>query len=238
LAELKGLDIGVWHALGLLGVIALFVRGKRREALLLLGPLAVLITFNALGFWPLGAFRTNLFALLYAAGVAAAAVDRPGSEPDGWDLMPAGVLVVIPFLLLGKTTHATKSSMSADSAFPAAMQAVISLQRSEDITVKSLLALDNASCSPWKYYTRYHPDKSLSTELKGHFRAVCTKSLTDIVQVLRKGLKTPESRAYVLVSRARPMDDVEMNLPADLLIDGHAYVGQHDHLVMSVKKKP
>jgi hypothetical protein len=61
--------------------------------------------------------------------------------------MPAGLLVVVPFLLLGRSSHAEKcSSMSNDSAFPEAMRSLLSLQQSEG-AAKSQLALDNPSCS-------------------------------------------------------------------------------------------
>ena len=238
LGELQQLDVDVWRALGLVGLGALVLRGKRREALLLLGPMVVLFGFNAFGFWPLGAFRTNLFTLVYAAGIVAAGVDRTISELDGWDLMPAGVLVVIPFLLLGRTTHSTKASSMVDgSAFPEALRTLTTLQERAG-GARAQLVLDNPSCSMWRYYLRYHPDKAHFAEQGSRFNARCTKNLTEMVQVLRKGLKTPESRTYALVSRSRSMEDVETNLPADLAIDGHTYLGEHDHLVVSVKKAP
>ncbi len=73
LAELKHLDGSIWRALGLLGLAALYRRRQWRELALLAGPLGVLIVLNRFGFWPLGAFRTNLFALLYVAALAAPA---------------------------------------------------------------------------------------------------------------------------------------------------------------------
>jgi len=237
MAELKNVDLNVWEALGLLGLGALVYRGRRREAVLLAGPLVVMVAFNALGFWPLGAFRTNLFVLVYAAGLAGAAVDKRNSRPGGLDLVPAFGLVVAPFLLLGHTSHGTKSSsMAAGSAFTDAMRALASLQPRGGRSSKLELALDSASCTPWRYYTRYHPDKERMQQLTRRFDARCIRNLEGMVRVLRHGLTTPESRAFVLVSRARSIDDVETRLPPDLMIDSQVYVGQRYQLVVRVKR--
>lgn len=62
--RLGALDRWLWIALGVLGMAAL-LRKDRERALLLLGPLLVLTCVNALGKWPAGQFRTNLFACAY-----------------------------------------------------------------------------------------------------------------------------------------------------------------------------
>jgi len=234
--SLQSVDRNVWQALAALGVVALFYRRKPREGWLLLSPPTVMVLFNLFGFWPLGAFRTDLFAVVYTAALAGVAIDRQRAGPHSWDLLPAGALVVLPFLLLGNDNHATKSSaMSANSAFTAALTELLALQPAAES--RATLALDNPSCKPWRYYTGYHPDKARAEQLLRSFDAVCTKGVKGMARALRNGLTTPESRAYVLLSRARSIHEVEEKLPADLVVDERAYVDkQHDQLVLRVRK--
>jgi hypothetical protein len=235
-SELQNIDMSVWRTVALCGIALLLYRRRARDAVLLLGPLAVLTVFNVLGYWPLGAFRTNLFVVVYACGIAAAAFDRERDRVDGWELFPAGVLVIIPFLVLGYTTHGHKvSSMAGDSAFLPALQTLLSGAHAVD-GQKAQLALDNASCAPWRYYTKYSPDPALVEQLDQRFDAHCTKNLNGIVHVLHKGLKQPGARAFVLLSRSRTMADVQERLPSDLMIEKQTLVGRHTQLVVTVKK--
>ncbi len=55
-------DKWLWFAIHVAGVAVLLRRRRLHECLLLFGPLLVLIFFNAIGRWPFGAFRTNLFS--------------------------------------------------------------------------------------------------------------------------------------------------------------------------------
>lgn len=234
---LRNIDMSVWRTVALCGAALLLYRRRGRDAVLLLGPLVVLTVFNFLGYWPLGAFRTNLFVVVYACGLAAAAFDRDRDKVDGWDLFPAGVLVIIPFLALGYTTHGHKvSSMAGDSAFVPALQALLAADHAAD-GQKAQLALDNASCAPWRYYTRYNPDPALVEQLDQRFDAHCTKNLNGIVHVLHKGLKQPGARAFVLLSRGRTMADVDERLPTDLTIEKQTLLGRHTQLVVTVKKR-
>lgn len=239
LADLKQLDVDVWQTLGLLGCAMLCYRRRWRELLLLVMPLGVLLCFNRLGYWPLGAFRTNLFLLVYAAGLAAAAIDRREGPARAQDLLPAGLLVLVPFLLLGRTAHARKvSSMSAGSAFPEALQALAAMRYDTSTAgPRALLALDSASCASWRYYTQYHPDKAATAKLVERFRANCSKGPQGMARMLRRALRSPKSRAYMLLSSGSSLDEVEASLPSDLTVDAHASVGKRDQLVLRVKKR-
>lgn len=62
--KLGTIDRALWIVLGVLGAV-LLLRKRREQALLLLLPLVVLAGVNALGKWPLGQFRTNLFLCAY-----------------------------------------------------------------------------------------------------------------------------------------------------------------------------
>ena len=237
LAELKLADIEIWQVLGVLGVGALLYRRRWGECALLLAPLAVLLACNGLGFWPLGAFRTNLFALVYATAVACMAVDRGRGQPVGWDVMPTAAVVLLPFMLLGNTTHATKSEMAADSAFTEALRTLVKLRDHHRGSQRSRLALDRSSCSAWRYYKRYHPDKARTSASLRHFSARCTKDWRSIIALLKGGLRSPNAHNYVLLGQAGAVDELESRLPPDLVIDDRVTVGKRDQFVVSVKRR-
>jgi hypothetical protein len=230
-------DVAVWQVLGVLGVGLLVHRRQKREQVLLLGPLVLMVLFNALGSWPLGAFRTNLFTLVYAAALAGVALERRReTAPAAWDLVPVGALVVLPFLLLGNTKHDTKWAMSADSAFPEALKALGALRAEVHARGRSQLVLDAASCSPFRYYTRYHPRRGELEDIRTRFNAYCVKDAGGFARVLREGLKNPRSRAFALLTRARSKDEIRQ-LPEDLEIDAETVLGKQDQLVVRVKRR-
>jgi hypothetical protein len=231
LEELQEIDTTVWEVLGVLGAATLLRRRRREEQLLLLGPLAVLVAFNAFGAWPLGVFRTNLFALLYVSAIVAAAFERSGSALERWDFVPALALVIAPFLLLGDTKHSTKWALAGDSAFPKALHALSALRvRGQE---HAPLVLDSASCSPYRYYIHYHPRHSRLRELQEDFHAQCSRDVGHMLHIVRKGLTSPESRAFAVFSRSRWRDELEQRLPPELQVDVENVIG--DHIVLRMK---
>jgi hypothetical protein len=77
IARLGWLDRRVWATLHIVGLILLLWRWRTGRSVVLLTPLLTLSVLNWLQFWPFGAFRTNLFVLLYVAAIAATVLDRP-----------------------------------------------------------------------------------------------------------------------------------------------------------------
>jgi hypothetical protein len=73
-ARLQRLDSWLWIGLTLMGIVAL-VRRQREQALLWLMPLVAITIVNALGKWPLGQFRTNLFTSVYLFPLPVLALD-------------------------------------------------------------------------------------------------------------------------------------------------------------------
>ena len=74
---LRDLDRVVWLAMHLMGIMVIAWRRRFREGALILLPMIVLWGFNALGFWPMGAFRVNIFTIAYMTAIAAIAFERP-----------------------------------------------------------------------------------------------------------------------------------------------------------------
>lgn len=175
---LRTIDFWLWVGLFVAGVLVLLYRRNAKKALLLILPLLVMTAANLVGVWPLGAFRTNVFLLVYTALVAAVAVDQLGRRlrSAGAAFVPALGLVVAPFVAFETTWHANKRVFSESSALPQAMHEVLTLQGGKSRS-RELLILDSRGCSAFKFYTRYHPGfkRSLPRDFSRRLRPSCTE---------------------------------------------------------------
>ena len=198
------LDRALWIGFAVVGAAVLVRRRRFYEILLLLGPLAVLMAFNAAGRWPFGAFRTNLFLLAYvtpltalafdlrrrsttavvtataatAPTATAAATETTATAPTKWwTPLPALAFVVLPFFALNKHFHTYKHTFSATSYFPDVIQHLVDAQ-SKDPRGRELLLMDTRSCADWRYYVRYHPRFAAQREEieNDRFSVKCGKS--------------------------------------------------------------
>src|SRR5262249_44236643 len=126
--ELRSAYGALWLMLHVAG-LTLIVRTRRwREGLLVVMPLAVMTAFNLFGFWPLGEFRTNLFALVYAAAIAAIGVDRNAHGVRWGDFVPAAALIFVPLFTFERTWHAKKEASAYAAYYPRAMKQLIHMQ--------------------------------------------------------------------------------------------------------------
>lgn len=238
--RLKGVDDLMWLVLHVAGLTVL-VRSRRfREGLLLFGPLVVMLTFNVLGRWPMGAFRTNLFTLVYASGIAAFALDRTTPRTRWADLLPALVLVLAPLLVFERFWHARKgtSHMATTSYMPEALRTAIVLRGPPFAGQKESLLVDTPTCPQWDYYTKYHPtvSRQLAPELRRRFNYHCVWS-ADLLRETRRRLRT-ESRVWVIASNPRVVRDIDGKWPDDLRKIAFARMGSDTQLVLGVTMAP
>jgi hypothetical protein len=158
LEHLRYLDVALWTVAHALGLVVLVTRRKYRVLLLTMLPIGVLWAFNALQFWPLGVFRTNLFSLVYMSVVAAAAFDGLPALRARWvSLVPASVLVVAPLLLFEQDWHARKRAFAYDGHFPDVLRDLQETIRSDPAGELDTLLLSWRICPQWEYYTEVHP---------------------------------------------------------------------------------
>jgi hypothetical protein len=100
-----------WFALASLGgLVALIAEKRLRELALLLTPLAAVALANALGYWPYGAFRANLFLIPAGLLIGGHAVDwlagRARLRVASWALV---AVVMLAVLAVDPRVHASKS---------------------------------------------------------------------------------------------------------------------------------
>lgn len=154
---LRGIDEVVWATLFAAGLAVLAWQRRAREALLLVLPLALLWLFNRAGFWPLGAFRTNVFTVVYSGAVAAMTFDARPAEDSTWRaLAPVLVLVLLPLAFFERSWHEHKRTFTYDSTFPRALDWLAAKEPVSPTAPPEVVVLDRRSCDPFRYYTQYN----------------------------------------------------------------------------------
>jgi hypothetical protein len=204
---LKPLDRTLWIVLGLIGlvVIALY---RRNRALLLVLPLVTLALFNALNFWPLGVFRTNVFAVLYSAAIASMGFDLPArAVSQVKDAIPALVLVFAPLLLLDRDRSEHKHALTYTSEFPKAIRRMIEVKVGADPKSKEPLLLDRRSCDPFRFYTQFHPSASrkLRRTIRAQFDVRCISDDTLYRAALIGSLPREPHHVWTILHTEKPV---------------------------------
>ncbi len=203
-------DLAVWTLLFSAGLAAMAFGRRWRELLLVIPALLSLVALNWLTLWPLGAFRTNLFLLVYSVVVAVMAFDTP--LPDGrlWGrfnplltrlgrVVPVAVLVFLPLLIFERDFHRTKGSI-VNTEFIRLVEAALELQG--ETQEPEPMVLDIYLCSVWRYYTRVHPGhQDLWARLSSHFRVDCTRNFQQTALSRASKLAKGRQRFWLLLGR-------------------------------------
>lgn len=241
-AAVGGIDYAVWVISHGVGLILMIVQRRLRDALLLLLPLVILIAFNVLGYWPLGAFRTNLFALIYSAAIIGIAFDTPHAERVRFlSFLPVAALVLLPLFAFERTWHKDKeaTSFTAPSFLPQAVDALIELQGATYDGPPEWLVLDTSACAAWKYYTRIHPNhERLTSRTGGRFTDRCLAHAGRTLRLVRESLNQAP-RVWVIYSDGRTFESLERELARlHLKVFASQLVGDGGGLVVGVTREP
>lgn len=136
---------------------------ERRVALfaLLCGPLLMTLIANVAGFWPYGAFRTNLFLIPCTALVAGVGLERIATSAFRWSRV--GVVAVVVTMLVAAvprdfTYHRHKHMRDgAPSPQLTAVLDVIAQRTEHDPSMSSAIVADWHSWRPLDYYLNRSP---------------------------------------------------------------------------------
>jgi hypothetical protein len=202
-----------WGLLHLAGLVTLAVQRRGRDAALLFVPVVVLLLFNALGFWPYGVFRTNLFLMLYLTGIASVALDW--SRPR-WPLLAWGVtlaLIIAPLLAFERNWHAKKERVGliGPSAMTSAILRLLSLKQHGEVgDERERLLVSGPARSVFTYYTRLHPAyveqaKKLRAQFDVTTLNYSDSALRSASRVLRRGLP----RVWILYNQAETLESLQ-----------------------------
>jgi hypothetical protein len=228
-------DRWLWIGLTLLGVIAACYKRSAR-AILLLTPLLVIAGLNALGKWPFGQFRTNLFTCVYLFPLPLLALDMLGKFVQRrYQLVLAGVVAfdVLFGLALSFDLRGRKRTWSHNGYSRELIPALYELRREqlarEPGAKRARLILDLFSHKPLDYYLRVHPQFSRDyADFEKHFK-VEKVSASRLIEVARRRLKG-QGPVYAVaskvtsVARLERFADEKANVVAQRRIADHVLV--------------
>jgi hypothetical protein len=185
--ELREVDGILWLALHFLGVSMIFTQRRWKEGLCFWSPMLVCVSFNFLGFWPFGAFRTNQFLIAETSVLACLAFDwKSGRTSRLRMLAPAFVLLVLPLALFEK--HWSSSKLQSPSTrMLEVIKQLGAWQREAPVAGKEQLFMDHHSCQPFKFYVKYHPrGVRLWKELSKTIEYQCNREFGVTLQAMRR----------------------------------------------------
>ncbi len=162
-AELGAVDRWLWIGLYVAGVLALS-RKQPWRLLVLVAPLGVLVLLNAVGKWPFGAFRTNLFTSPYLFPVPILGLEMLGVA--SWHRLRAllGVVActcIVPGFLFGFDWHGHKRTWTRDHYEREVIETLYRLRqkqlRARPDAPRARLVLDLHTHESHAYYLKVHP---------------------------------------------------------------------------------
>lgn len=163
-AELGSVDRWLWVTLYLAGLLAL-ARRRPLSLLLFAAPIFVLLVLNAVGKWPFGAFRTNLFTSAYLFPVPVMGLQLlAGSSPMRRRIWLGLVTCtcLLPGFLFGFDWHGHKRTWTRDHYEREVLDTLYRLRRDQlaarPDAPRARLVLDLHTHESHAYYLQVHPD--------------------------------------------------------------------------------
>lgn len=186
---------------------------QRRWDLLLLGasPWLAAAAVNALGYWPYGAFRTNLFLLIYptwlgcygARALASWVHQRPASLR--WAFSAAGLAWTLLLLPVDLAYFRQKDPRTGapGSSTQIALQIIAREAPMLGGKKRPPLLLDGHACKNYAYYSKWHPRQSAALREVQLERRVTPRCLKYTAAAARSAIRSRERREFWLLT-AKP----------------------------------
>jgi Dolichyl-phosphate-mannose-protein mannosyltransferase len=161
--ELGALDRWLWLGLYGLGVGALWQK-RRAELMLFCLPIGTMILANALGKWPFGAFRTNMFTSVYLFPIPIIGLElaqqRWKAAGRAFGLLTLATCV-LPGFLFGFDWHGHKRTWTRDHYQREVIEKIYAIRKQQlaehpDLP-RARLVLDLHTYESHKYYLNTHP---------------------------------------------------------------------------------
>lgn len=204
--QIRAADQVLWLIVHGLGLVVLIAYRRLRAALLIVLPLLMVFLFNRLGFWPLGAFRTNVFTLAYSSAVAGMAADLPVSRARISSALPAFLLVLLPLGLFERTWHEKKLAFTYESRFPDVLKELIA--RHAPDAEKEVLIFDRRSCHSYRYYSQFDAvgSRLYGPPLAERYEVSCVgNDDSQIAKLVRENLSGSRS-VWLVIHAGKPVD--------------------------------
>jgi hypothetical protein len=232
--ELRALYPLAWLGATAAGTVLLWRRDKQLLGLLLT-PLFVITLLNALGRWPLGFFRVNLFTLVYTTPLGLMALDGLLCQTsEGWrsraKAWALAALILLPRLSFAAPVAAVKESFPwmAHSELRHALKLLS--QRQHPGGRREVLIADYYTNNTLPYYTRWHPSYKQQPSLQ-QFRM--DRALT--LPQFRDKVTKARAPVWVLVSREPDIKPIRAILSSACHNVEELNVGRHHLLARCTK---
>jgi hypothetical protein len=243
--NLHAIERWFWVALHLFGLGFLAARKRFEELLLLLLPLTCVVVLNALGQWPIGAFRTNLFLCVYSLPIAAIAVDAiaVNSALRRWLLAGAlALLTVIPGFAFGFDWHQRKHTWTRNHEEREVLK-YLREQREEHLRrdprrKPEALLLDPQTFESQNFYLELHPEtRDQRAFFKKNFKQENLWGFDKRMQRdLKKKLAANPMPIWLVISKPQSMIVVKNLVQKEARILVEHRIGE-DHLILLVHER-
>lgn len=243
--ELASIDRWFWVLLHCVGIGALLLRRRYEDLLLLTLPLACAVACNAVGLWPFGAFRTNLFLCFYVLVIAAVGIDEFASGHTVRSLLLSVVLAltnVAPGFAFGFDWHAEKHIWTRNHRERELLE-TLRAERERDLKADpssppAPLLLDPQTFMSHDFYLDVHPETRAKHRafFRKHFKQENFWKFPRRVQRELKSRLATGRPVFIVVSRRRDMDTVRnyAERVAEIVLEER--IGD-DHLVLRVRSR-
>ena len=223
-----------WLALHAVGLVSLFLRGRREWLVLLVTPILLVMAFNGFGLWPFGVFRANTFLLSYYALIPLVGLDALTSWVGrfGPFVAAAGyLLIVLPNLTVGFDSHGRKNFFTGQSEARTVLRRLKALRERAPMAArqeKSYVLLDWYSCAPFEFETSRNDStrREFGRYLLDNFDFECTRTPRGMQGFMRK-LRGKSFFVVVTDDRAKPATRNLLQKETTLL-DEEQVRGTHD----------
>jgi hypothetical protein len=243
--ELGAADRLFWAGLSLVGLYTLWKR--RREQLLLLAlPLGVMLVINALGKWPLGAFRTNIFTSVYVFLFPLIGMETlAASGPTVRRILATSVLglTLIPGFAYGFDWHGHKRTYTRDHYHREVLERLFELRKKQIADNPELgparLMMDAHTYHPHGYYLKDHPvyRQRFNAFFKANFNQdnVARGSLGPRIQ---QRLQRDNQPVWVVTSKPSVMEEVDTYAKRNTKVLIREEIAGEHLILLLAKKQP
>jgi 4-amino-4-deoxy-L-arabinose transferase-like glycosyltransferase len=227
LREIAKSDALLWFGLHVAGIAIIAWRRFYLGALLIVGPFVTVSVMNTLGHWPMGAFRTNTFMLVYGAALASFAGDwqasgllrRLASVPA----MLMSFAILVPFFMFGgEPWHRKWFSPAYALAMPEIARRMVTIGAEHPANGPEPLILHRLHCEPWTYYTKHNPavSRAFGRELERRFVPLCaeTQPIEELLAAYHRGDRVwvmnihPDTNLIKRILRPAYVADMTVNI--------------------------
>ncbi len=242
--QLGAVDRYFWVGLHFFALGMLAFRRRFEDLLLLFLPLFCVVLLNAIGEWPIGAFRTNLYLCSYSLLIAGVGVDLLATSAGRIYALASVIafVTVLPGFAFGFDWRLRKRIWTRHQ-YAREILAELRSQRQAQLRKNpkakpTPLFLDAQTFEPQNFYLDVVPDtkEEYRRFFKKHFKQENWSGFQRrLERDLKKKLEASSQPVWIVISKRRTMDTAKKYINRNATILMEKYIGDdNDHLLLLV----